>query len=134
MAFTVADLTVVETFVYFMVAWTLVAFWQRLAENIAYNSIGLNREIAYHNFIATFVTTVIFLVLVYYIPIIIRRFESSSSNVHQQSAFDQGSITALELGNLQDIKDTIKELDGIPTQRSQVDPRDHHLRRKKRRR
>ena len=128
---TIADLTVLETFIYFIIAWTLVAFWQRLAENIAYNTIGLNREVAYHNFIATFVTTIIFLVVVYYVPIIFRRFDYSYTHKTQNETFDQEDVSGSPIDLLQDKTDVVKQKDHYEFSR-QVDSGNHRFHRKRR--
>ena len=64
MARTIGELSIFETFIYVITGWIVISTWQRFVENYAYNGIGLNRELPYHNFIVTMVLTGIFLVII----------------------------------------------------------------------
>lgn len=60
----IAQLSYVEALFGIIIAWILVALWQRVVENTAYNFFGLNPESAYHAFIVAITMTIIFLVLI----------------------------------------------------------------------
>lgn len=60
----IAQLSYVEALFGIIIAWILVALWQRVVENTAYNFFGLNPESAYHALIVAVSMTVIFLVLI----------------------------------------------------------------------
>lgn len=60
----IAELSYIDALFGIIIAWILVALWQRVVENMAYNFFGLNPESAFHAFIVAIVMTVIFLVLI----------------------------------------------------------------------
>ena len=61
---TVSELSILETFVYIILCWLVISIWQRFIENYAYNELGLNRELAYHNFIVAMVFSGVFIVII----------------------------------------------------------------------
>lgn len=60
----IAQLSYVEALFGIIIAWVLVALWQRVLENTAYNFFGLNPESAFHAFVVAVAMTIIFLVLI----------------------------------------------------------------------
>ena len=60
----IAQLSYVEALFGIIIAWILVALWQRVVENTAYNFFGLNPESAFHALVVAVTMTIIFLVLI----------------------------------------------------------------------
>lgn len=60
----IAQLSYIDALFGIIIAWILVALWQRVVENTAYNFFGLNPESAFHAFIVAITMTIIFLVLI----------------------------------------------------------------------
>lgn len=60
----VAGLDYTEVLFGIIIAWVLVAVWQRVVENLAYNTFRLNPESAFHAFVVAIVMTIIFLTLI----------------------------------------------------------------------
>lgn len=87
---TLAELTLIETFFYIIIGWTIIALWQRLAENTAYNGIGFNRESPYHNFIVALVSTMIFFLMMVVIPRFASTFDFNPIAAVGDGAFDPG--------------------------------------------
>jgi hypothetical protein len=61
----IRDLSYVDMLFVVTLGWLLVQLWQRPVENLAYNTLGLNKDSTYHTFIVALVATAIFLVFVF---------------------------------------------------------------------
>jgi hypothetical protein len=61
---TVQELSILQTFTYVIAGWIVISVWQRFVENYAYNGLGMNRELPYHNFIVAMVATGIFIITI----------------------------------------------------------------------
>lgn len=59
-----SDLNYIEVLIGIIIAWILVAVWQRVIENISYNFFKLNPESAFHAFIVAITLTIIFITLI----------------------------------------------------------------------
>lgn len=55
----VAEATFIEAMLAIIIAWILVALWQRVIDNFAYNRLGLDHNSTFHAFIVALVATVI---------------------------------------------------------------------------
>ena len=58
----IQELTFLEFLLAIIVGWILVALWQRVIENFAYNTIGMNRDSSYHALVVAIVVTAIFII------------------------------------------------------------------------
>lgn len=60
----IGDLSYAEVVIGVVIAWVLVALWQRVVENTAYTSLGLDPKSAFHALLVAIVITIIFFVLI----------------------------------------------------------------------
>ena len=60
----IRDLSTVEMLFVIVLGWTLVGVWQKCIDNLAYNTLKLNRNSTYHTFIVSLVLTVLFLIFI----------------------------------------------------------------------
>lgn len=68
------DLTYAEVVIGVIIAWVLVALWQRVFENTAYTACGLDPKSAFHALLVAIVVTVIFFLLIYSVNSLARGF------------------------------------------------------------
>ena len=61
------NILLLEMFLYIIAGWLVIGMWSRFVDNLFYNSLGLDRELPYHNFIVMFVVTSVFLFVVSFI-------------------------------------------------------------------
>lgn len=55
-----ANLTFIEVLFAIVIAWLLVSLWEKVIENLAYHTIGLNPDSTTHSFIVALTVTIIF--------------------------------------------------------------------------
>jgi len=55
-----------ETLIIILIAWVLVSLWVRFIENLAYKSLRLNINSAFHTFVVAAVITAIFVTFIYF--------------------------------------------------------------------
>jgi len=58
----IQEFSFVELLIIIVVGWVLVALWQRVVENFAYGTLGLNKDSALHALVVALTATVLFLV------------------------------------------------------------------------
>ena len=77
---TVAELTFIEVLFLIILGWILVVLWQRVIENFAYNTIGLDKSSAYINFVVALFFTSIFIAFIFFSGTLI----STTKSINQQ--------------------------------------------------
>jgi hypothetical protein len=61
---TISELIILETFIYIIAGWIVIAAFQRFTENFFYNGLKFDRELPYHNFIVAIIISAVFLVII----------------------------------------------------------------------
>lgn len=62
-----SEITFVTIIIAIIIAWTLVAFWTRFLENLAFGTLNLNGNSSWHSFIVAIVITIFFFAFIWMI-------------------------------------------------------------------
>jgi len=96
-----AELDYVEILFGVIIAWVLIALWQRVIENVAYTTLRLNPKSAFHALLVAIVVTAIFLVLITSVDsisegILVGSTTSApapANKISNSAAFDQAQVS-----------------------------------------
>lgn len=89
MARLLAEISLYEMFFYLMCAWIVVDCWQRFVESFMRDTLHMNSQSSYHNFIIAFVLLGIFIILITAGDIILRDFSDAFDSQQTSSSSSQ---------------------------------------------